>query len=377
MLVMIQRAIKEQLVSSLKKGQVTVLLGARRTGKTVLMEQIKNDMADKKVLMLNGEDYDVAGILSSKRQSVLKNLVAGYDYLFVDEAQNIPEIGANLKLLVDSVPEISVFITGSAAFDLRNKIGEPLTGRSRFFYLYPFSVSEITHDYYSALQQLQTSLIFGNYPQVFEAVNDLDRKIMLENIRNGYLLKDVLQLDNLKDSLFIMNLLRNIAFQIGNDISYNEIASNLNTTVKTVQRYLDILEKSYILFRLNGFSRNLRKEFSKTPRYFFWDNGIRNSIISNYSNLEMRDDVGRLWENFCISERLKRQTYVQTFSNFYFWRTYDQQEIDLIEETDSKLYAFEFKWGEKEASNPKAFRDNYPDASFKTINRGNFYDFLS
>ncbi len=373
---MIHRVIKEKLISSLKKGQVTVLLGARRTGKTVLMEHIKNELPGKKVLMLNGEDYDVAGILSSKRQSVLRNLVAGYDYLFIDEAQNIPEIGANLKLLVDSVPGISVFITGSAAFDLKNKIGEPLTGRSRIFYLYPFSVSEITHDYYSALQQLQTSLIFGNYPQVSEATNDLDRKIMLENIRNGYLLKDVLQLDNLKDSLFIMNLLRNIAFQLGNDVSYNELASNLNTTVKTVQRYLDILEKSYILFRLNGFSRILRKEFSKTPRYFFWDNGIRNSILSNYSNLEMRDDVGRLWENFCISERMKRQTYAQTFSNFYFWRTYDQQEIDLIEETDSKLQAYEFKWGKKEASNPKAFRENYPDASYKTINRENFYDFI-
>ena len=373
---MIQRIIKDKLVSSLKKVQVTVLLGARRTGKTVLMNQIKGELEDKKVLMLNGEDYDVAAILSSKKQYVLKNLVAGYEYLFIDEAQNIPEIGSNLKLLVDSVPEISVFITGSAAFDLKNKIGEPLTGRSRFFYLYPFSVSEMAHDYYTALQQLQTSLIFGNYPQVFNAGNDPDRKVILENIRNGYLLKDVLQLDNLKDSLFIMNLLRNIAFQIGNDVSYNELASNLNTTVKTVQRYLDILEKSYILFRLNGFSRNLRKEFSKTPRFFFWDNGIRNSIISNYSSLEMRDDVGRLWENFCISERHKRQTYAQTFSNFYFWRTYDQQEIDLIEEIDSKLQAFEFKWGQKESSNPKAFRENYADASYKTINRENFYDFL-
>ena len=373
---MIQRVIKEKLLGSLKKGQVTVLLGARRTGKTVLMEHIKDELPGKKVLMLNGEDYDVAGILSSKRQSVLRNLVAGYDYLFIDETQNIPQIGANLKLLVDSVPGISVFITGSAAFDLRNKIGEPLTGRSRFFYLYPFSVSEMAHDYYSALQQLQTSLIFGNYPQVFEAVNDLDRKVILENIRNGYLLKDVLQLDNLKDSLFIMNLLRKIAFQIGNDVSYNELASNLNTTVKTVQRYLDIMEKSYILFRLTGFSRNLRKEFTKTPRYYFWDNGIRNSIISNYSDPEMRDDTGRLWENFCISERMKKQTYAQTFSNFYFWRTYDQQEIDLIEEIDSNLHAYEFKWGEKEASNPKAFRENYPDASFKTINRRNFYDFL-
>ncbi len=373
---MIERTIKQQLFNSLKPGQVTVLLGARRTGKTVLMQQIKDSLHDRKVLMLNGEDFDVATLLSSKKQATLRSLVAGYSYLFIDEAQNIPDIGANLKLLVDTVSDISVFVTGSAAFDLRSKIGEPLTGRSRIFYLYPFSLSEVSHDYISSVQYLQTALIYGSYPQVFESVNDVERRIVLENIRNGNLLKDVLQLDNIKDSLFVMGLLRNLAFQIGNDISYNELAANLHTTVKTIQRYLEILEKSYIIFRLNGFSRNLRKEFSKTPRFFFWDNGIRNSIITNFNNFEMRDDVGRLWENFCISERLKKQIYALSFSNFYFWRTYDQQEIDLIEEIDAKLFAYEFKWGDKEVSVPKAFRVNYPGALFQTVNRVNFYEFI-
>jgi hypothetical protein len=373
---MIQRTLKEQLIKDIKPGHVTVLFGAKRTGKTILMQHIKDSLVNKKILMLNGEDYDVANIFSSKRQSVLKNLVSGYDCLFLDEAQSITGIGENLKLLVDTQPEIAVFVTGSASFDLRNKIGEPLTGRSRFYKLYPYSLSEMANDYITAINQLPSILVFGSYPQVYAAANDKDKRQLLEDIRNGYLLKDVLQLDNLKDSLFVMNLLRNLAFQIGNDVSYNNLASSLNTTVKTVQRYLDILEKTFIIFRLYGFSRNLSKEISKSPRFFFWDNGIRNSIISNFNPIEMRDDTGRLWENYGIAERVKKQLYNQTFSNFYFWRTYDQQEIDLIEETDTKLNAFEFKWGDKIVSVPKVFLNNYPTAQFETINRLNIYDFL-
>ncbi|MCF8367017.1 MAG: ATP-binding protein [Bacteroidales bacterium] len=357
-------------------GKVTALFGARRTGKTIIMQTIKDMFAGKKVLLLNGEDFDVSSILSSQRTEALKNLVAGYAYLFIDEAQSIPNIGASLKLLVDTQPGVSVFVTGSASFNLRNQIGEPLTGRSSFNYLYPFSVSEISDGMMPALQQLPTWLIYGMYPQVALSDNLTEKRKILENIRNGYLLKDVLQLDNLKDSLFIQNLLKYIALQIGNDVSYNELASNLKTTVKTVQRYLDILEKAFIIFRLQGFSKNLRKEISKSPRFFFWDNGIRNTIISNFNPPENRDDMGRLWENFCIAERIKRQKYHETFSEFYFWRTYDHQEIDLIEETNGELSAFEFKWRDKESKAPKAFRENYTDATFQTINKMNFYDFM-
>ncbi len=340
------------------------------------MKEIMRDLVSKRILYLNGEDYDVSRILSSKSETVLKNIVSGYEYLFVDESQNIPEIGANLKLLVDTNPGINVFVTGSASFDLRNKIGEPLTGRSIFFNLYPFSVDEISDDYISTLRQLPAFLVFGMYPQVFNANTDKRKKQILENIRNGYLLKDILQLDNLKDSLFVMNLLRLIAFQIGNDVSYNELASNLRTTVKTIQRYLELFEKTYIIFRLNGFSRNLRKEITKSPRYYYWDNGIRNSIISSFNPLDLRDDSGKLWENFCISERIKKGHYDQSFTSYYYWRTYDQQEIDLIEESDSTLKAFEFKWGDKEVKPPMAFRENYTEAEFHTINRLNFYNFF-
>jgi len=373
---MIKRIIEPLLVNDLKPGHVTVLYGARRTGKTVLMQHLASTLSKKHILMLNGEDYDVAGLLASRRQSVLSNLVAGYDFLFIDEAQNIPGIGASLKLLVDTNPQISVLATGSSAFDLRNQVGEPLTGRSQFWQLFPLSLSEMADDFISATRLIPSLLVFGSYPQVYLAQSETEKRAILENIRNGYLLKDVLQVDNVKDSLFVMNLLRILAFQIGNDVSYNELASSLKTTVKTVQRYLEILEKAFIIIRLIGFSRNLRKEVTKSPRFYFWDNGIRNAIISQFGSVDLREDKGKLWENFCVSERIKKQTYSRTFSNFYFWRTYDQQEIDMIEEVGGNMHAFEFKYGDKPAKVPRGFATNYPEAVFQTINRENVYEFL-
>ncbi len=373
---MIPREFEQTILHDLKPGHVTVLIGARRTGKTVLMDRVAELLPEKKILKLNGEDFDVAAILASRRSSLLNNLVAGYDSLFIDEAQSIPQIGESLKLLVDSNPGLTVFVTGSSSFDLRNRIGEPLTGRSRFLHLHPFSLREVAQDYLSVIRQLPVLLVYGSYPQVFLAQNDKDRRVILESIRNGYLLKDVLQLDNVKDSLFVMNLLRNLAFQTGNDVSYNELASSLSTSVKTVQRYLDILEKAFIIFRLYGYSRNLRKEISKTPRFYFWDNGIRNVIISRFEPLEARDDYGKLWENYCISERIKKQQYLEQFSEFYFWRTYDQQEIDLVEANGAELSAFEFKTGSKPARVPKAFATQYPHATFRTIAPESIYDFL-
>ncbi len=374
--IMIRRYITNQLQRNIKKQNVTVLFGPRRTGKTTLMNSIASKLANKKTLIVNGEDYDIATILSSQKEQVLKSLVSGYDVLFIDEAQNIPRIGQNLKLLVDTNPDISVFATGSASFDLRNKLGEPLTGRSRFFTLYPFAVNEIFKDYLTAYKNLDNLLIYGSYPQVFLENNLTEKRHILENIKNGYLLKDLLQLENIKDSLFVMNLLKLIAFQIGNDISLNELSKNLQTTVKTVKRYLEILEKTFVIFKLTGFSSNLRKEIGKSSRYYFWDNGIRNAVISNFSTIDLRNDAGKLWENFCISERIKKQRYLESFSEFYFWRTYDKQEIDLIEINNGNINAFEFKWSDKSIKVPVAFKKNYHNASFTVINRDNFFDFL-
>jgi predicted AAA+ superfamily ATPase len=297
--------------------------------------------------------------------------------LFIDEAQKIPNIGQNLKLIVDTIPGIGIFVTGSSAFDLRQKIGEPLTGRSRNYFLFPFSQLEMNESALQSKENLETRLIYGCYPQVVLSETDSEKIEWLESIKNGYLLKDILELDNLKDSLFILNLLRLLAFQVGNDISLSELANSLRVSRKTVVRYLELLEKCYVIFSLHGFSRNLRKEFSKSPRYYFWDNGIRNAVISNFNQLAMRDDIGRLWENYCISERRKMNHYQGRLVNYYFWRTYDMKEIDLIEESDGMLYGFEFKWSEKKVKPPKEFLESYQKSSFEVITRENWLDFIT
>jgi hypothetical protein len=236
---------------------------------------------------------------------------------------------------------------------------------------------ELAEDYLQAKQNLESRLIYGSYPQVIIAETDSQRSDVLESIKNGVLLKDILELDNLKDSIFIMSLLRLIAFQIGNDVSHNELANALGVSKNTVARYLELLEKSYILFSLQSLSRNLRKEISKSKRYFFWDNGIRNAVISNFNRLALRDDIGRLWENFCISERLKKNHYMAKVCNYYFWRTYDQKEIDLIEEAGGELSGFEFKWTDKKMISPALFLSTYPNATYKIIHNQDYLGFIS
>lgn len=373
----IPRLLEVIIFENLKPGLVLGLFGARRTGKTFLMQQIRNRLEDNQVLMVQGDNLDVAEILSSQRLSVLQQFTSGYTYLFIDEAQKIPNIGNSLKLIVDTIPDLKVFVTGSSAFDLKNKVGEPLTGRNKYFYLYPVSQKELGEDFLQSKQNLESRLIYGSYPQVITAENDNQRKDILESIKNGVLLKDLLELDNIKDSIFVMNLLRLIAFQIGNDVSQSELANTLGVSKNTVARYLELLEKCYIIFSLQSLSRNLRKEISKSRRYFFWDNGIRNVIISNFNRLALRDDIGRLWENYCISERMKRNHYESERPNYYFWRTYDQAEIDFIEEADGKLNAFEFKWKEKKTKPPRAYSKTYQESVFTLIHNNNYLNFIT
>lgn len=373
---MISRIIKNSIIKSIRPGFVTGLFGARRTGKTVLMGSIYNDLTKKKILKVQGENLDVAEILSSQRISVLKKFLAGYDLLFIDEAQELDNIGTILKLIVDEIPEVGIFITGSSALDLKKKTGEPLTGRSRNFYLFPFAQAELEEDFLQTKENLESRLIYGYYPQVVTSSNDEDKVSILESIKNGYLFKDILELDNNKNSLFIINLLRLIAFQIGNDISYSEIASALQVNRLTVIRYLELLEKCYIIFSHHGFSRNLRKEFTKSPRFYFWDNGIRNSIIMNFNRNDLRDDTGRLWENYCISERRKMNHYKNRLVNSYFWRTYDQKEIDLIEECGGQLSGFELKWKKDKTQIPGRFLESYPGSKAEIITKDNYIDFI-
>ncbi len=374
---MIPRLLTHIILSNLKPGQVIGLFGARRTGKTYLMEYIKSTLTDEKILMVQGDNLDVAEILSSQRLSVLKRFTSGYDYLFIDEAQKIPNVGNNLKLIADAIPKIKVFVTGSSAFELRNQIGEPLTGRSKFLYLYPIAQLEIDENFLQSRENLEARLIYGSYPQIITSENDHQKRDILESIKNGVLLRDILELDNLKDSLFIMKLLRMIAFQIGNDVSVNELANGLGVSKNTVARYLELLEKCYILFSLQAFNRNLRKEIVKSRRYFFWDNGIRNVIVSNFNRIPIRDDIGRLWENYCIAERIKRNHYFSRSVNYYFWRTYDQKEIDFIEESGGELAGFEFKWTEKPVKPPREFLDAYDRSSFQVIHNQNYLEFIT
>lgn len=374
---MLSRFIEKRVLSCLKPAKVVAVFGPRRSGKTVLIETLRDKIANKRILLVHGENLDAAEVLSSQRKSVLEKFTAGYDFLFIDEAHKIPNIGQNLKLLVDTVPKLSILVTGSSAFSLRQKIGEPLVGRSKQFYLYPFAQMELGENLFSAKENLETRLIFGSYPEVYNAKSNSDKKAQLEGIRDGYLLRDILELDNLKDSLFVFNLLRLIAFQIGNDISYSELAQHLNSNKKTVMRYLELLEKSYVVFSHYGFSRNLRSEYTKTPRYYFWDNGIRNSVIASYNRIASRDDIGKLWENYCISERRKKIAYKNLSANRYFWRTYDQKEIDYVEERGGKLFGYEFKWsGREKAKPPKLWGATYKGAGFRVITTENYLEFI-
>ncbi|MCD4709978.1 MAG: AAA family ATPase [Bacteroidales bacterium] len=373
---MITRKILPILLRKLSPGFAVGLFGARRTGKTVLMNQVIQETAGKH-LVVSGEDFDVQEILSSQKLSLLKSFTAGYTHLFIDEAQMIPRIGNNLKLIVDNIPGIALFFTGSSSFELYNQIGEPLTGRSVFLNLYGFSQQELDEDFLTARKTLDSKLIYGLYPQVSMEDQLSKKEELLQSIKNGYLLKDLLAFEMQKDSVFVLNLLRLIAFQTGNDISYSELAGRLNVNVRTVQRYLNILEKMFIVFSLPGFSKNLRNEYTKTPRYYFWDNGIRNSIISNFNPVHIRNDTGQLWENYCISERQKFLSFNRISTNRFFWRTYTQKEIDYLEEREGKLFAYEMKLSVKRTKTPALFAQNYPDSVYSEINRDNFYSFIT
>jgi predicted AAA+ superfamily ATPase len=372
---MIARKLQLLIEDSLKPGFAIGLFGARRTGKTVLMQQLAEKIPGK-ILLISGEDFDVQEIFSSQKLNLLKSATAGYTHLFIDEAQKIPNIGKNLKLIIDHIPEIAVFFTGSSSFELYNQIGEPLTGRSLFLNLYGFSQEELHEDFLEARKTLEDKLIYGLYPQVYLERGANQKEEILNGIKNGYLLKDILEFDLQKDSVFVLNLLRLIAFQIGHDISYSEMANRLQVNVRTIQRYLNILEKMFIIFSLPGFSRNMRNEFTKTPRYYFWDNGIRNTLIANLNPINIRNDSGQLWENYCIAERQKFLSFNRITVNRFFWRTYTQKEIDYLEERGGKLHAYEMKYSGRVSKIPAVFLQNYPDSEFNEINRDNFLDFL-
>ncbi|HKL32910.1 MAG TPA: ATP-binding protein [Tangfeifania sp.] len=373
----LKRTIQNFIEKNLFKAKIIVIYGARRVGKTTLVKQILENYPDGKYINCDLLQYKAA--LETTNSELLRDFIGNTRLLILDEAQNIKDIGKVLKIMADTFPRVQVIATGSSSFELSNKLSEPLTGRSRFYHLYPFSMEELRQSY-SFIEldaKINNILRFGLYPEVF-GQPEKEAKEELQNIASTYLFKDVLQLDNLKRSDLIFKLLKALALQAGNEISYNELARLLGENVHTIKRYIEILEQAFIIFRLPSFSQNLRKELGKRNKIYFFDVGIRNAVINNFSPVDLRNDVGALWENFCIVERIKNDHFHRVFKNYYFWRTYNQKEIDLIEEYNGKLEAFEFKWNQKKmVKPPKDFLLAYPEAGFTVINNKTYIGFIS
>jgi predicted AAA+ superfamily ATPase len=329
-------------------------------------------------LFLNGEDFSTIDLLERRTVNNYKSLLGNRKILFIDEAQKIPDIGMKLKLMVDEINDLKIISTGSSAFDIIGKAGEPLTGRKTTLKLFPLSEKEL-FDFESIIDQkdnLLRRLVYGNYPELYFLKNENEKALYLKELINSYLLKDILSLDNIKNSGKIINLLRLLAYQVGSEVSLNELARQLQLSRNTIEKYLDLLSKVFVLFKLEGFSRNLRKEISKSSKWYFYDNGIRNTLIANFNPLNLRNDTGQLWENYIISERMKYQEYNNMIVNNYFWRTYDQQEIDLIEERDGNLFAYEMKWNMGSSKLPAAWKKAYPDSEYKIISMQNYQEWV-
>jgi predicted AAA+ superfamily ATPase len=374
---MITRAY-EPLDPYLEPNKVLVIFGARRVGKTTLLNNYLESTQFNYRLAL-GDDLPTQEILSSLDVKLIKEYLEGYELLAIDEAQYIPNIGRALKIVVDQIPGIYVIATGSSSFELAGQVGEPLTGRKRTMTLFPLAQSELLslHNRFDLRKQLEEHLLFGTYPDAVLAQTRSSKIDVVEEIAGSYLLRDILAFERVRSSRKLSDLLRLLAFQIGSEVSSNELATQLGVNVRTVQHYLDLLEKSFVVFRLGGFSRNLRKEVTRSSKYFFFDTGLRNAVISQFNRLDQRNDVGQLWENFMIAERMKQLEYTPEYANFYFWRTYDQQEIDLVEERGEELRAHEFKWASPRAqSAPKAWRTTYPDGNYSIITPENYQELL-
>jgi predicted AAA+ superfamily ATPase len=369
--------LQDKISVRIEKGKAVLIFGARRVGKTFLINKLLKSY-NGKTMLLNGEDYDTHALLENRSIANYRHLFDGIDLLAIDEAQMIPEIGAKLKLMIDEIEGLSIIATGSSSFDLLNRMGEPLVGRAVQFCLHPLSQTEIaqTENALQTVQNLETRLIYGSYPEVVTLGSYKRKAEYLKSISEAYLLKDILAIDGIKNSSKMKNLLQLIAFQIGSEVSYDELANKLQLSRNTVEKYLDLLSKVFIVYRLGSYSRNLRKEVAKAGKWYFADTGIRNAVIGDFRPLALRQDTGALWENYLISERMKQNSNNGLNKEFYFWRTYGNQEIDLIEETPDTLQAFEIKWGDKMPNVPKIFAEMYQNAEYQVLNRTNYLNFI-
>lgn len=372
------RHVLSQILDKTASNKVLVLYGARRVGKTHLMRDVEKQFAGKS-LFLNAEDLDTMALLSDRRVAAFRRWVADIDLLIIDEAQVVPEIGKSLKLLIDSFPKLTILASGSSAFELSNKTGEPLVGRQIRFQLFPIAQMELSsqENYLETKQQLENRLMYGSYPEVLKLETAEGKTDYLRELVNAYLLKDILMFEQVRYSNKMLQLLQLVAYQTGHEVSYDELSKTLQIDRNTVERYLDLFSKVFIITRIGGYSKNLRKEVTKSSKWYFLDNGIRNALINNFQPLYQRADIGALWENYLIAERIKYNSYARKTPLTYFWRTYDQQELDWLEVADDQLSAYEFKWKDTKVKFPKAFVEAYPDAAKHWINQENFIDFVT
>ena len=363
----------------LQQGKVLIMFGARQVGKTTLVKLFL-EQSDLNHQFYTGDDLSFSADFAKCELRIIEQMVSGIDLLVIDEAQKIENIGTALKLVVDHFPDKYVIVTGSSSFDLANLTEEPLTGRKNVITLYPIGLQELNRitTPYELNKHIEQFLIYGSYPEVVTLKNIDEKENRITEIKSSYLIKDILEFQKLKRPQVILDLLKLIAFQIGNQVSTVELGKQLGLDNKTVQRYLDLLEKSFVLIPLGGFSRNLRKEVSKMKMYYFMDLGIRNAVIANFNALNLRNDVGELWENFMMIERMKRNSYMGQTANYYYWRTYDQKEIDLIEESGGTLKGFEFKWNpNRKVKSPEEWLNTYENAEFEVITKENYQTFLT
>lgn len=358
-------------------NKVLVIYGARQVGKTTLLKRYLSQ-TPLKYKLDSGDNLMLREHLQQANFNAIREYAHGYDLIAIDEAQKIPNIGEILKIMVDQIPSIRVIVTGSSSFELAGQVGEPLTGRKITLTLYPISQMELSQYYNTAelKTNLPSYLLYGSYPEIITSDTEVDKRDKITELTQSYLLRDILELDKIRNPKTLLDLLRLIAFQIGSEVSYSELAQKLMIDAKTVARYLDLLEKSFVLYNLRGFSRNLRKEITRKGKYYFYDLGIRNALIANFNPLSLRDDIGQLWENFLAIERLKKQAYQKVLANNYFWRTWDQQEIDWLEDRGGTLYGYEFKWSKQKVSVPKDWLETYEHAKFEVIHQDNYISFI-
>ncbi len=372
---MINRIIFQKIKEDLFKGKAIILVGPRQVGKTTLLRGLEQEYSDS--LFLDCDEPDIRNILENTTSTQLKQLLGEARLVIIDEAQRVRNIGLTLKLIIDQLKDVQLIASGSSSLELANQINEPLTGRKFEYFLYPLSLEEL-HNHHSFLEEnrlLTTRLVYGLYPDIVNQQQNVER--LLITLTSGYLYKDVFNYQEIRKPELLPNLLEALARQLGSEVSYNELAQLLGTDQSTIQRYIDLLEKSFVIFRLRSFSRNLRNELKKSRKIYFYDNGIRNALINNFQNFDNRLDKGALWENFLIVERLKNLSYHQIHMNKYFWRTQQKQEIDYIEDRNGKLYAYEFKWNPKKKAKISAtFTKNYRVEQTMIVNRDNYMEFL-